>query len=313
MNLTLRAISLITLSGAAMIAIAPAATSAPDRPAPERVVVKQLERVEQEVASAPARPTAEPKVIAHRGSSGVAPENTVAAVRAAVRQRSDLIENDIQRTRDGVLVVVHDTTLARTTNVEEVFPDRTPWNVGDFTLREIKRLDAGSWFDPGYTGERIPTLTEWGNAVGRRSGMLLEVKSPALYPGIDADLDKELRNVRVFRTALKQGRIVVQSFDHEWLRSYQQRAPEVPVGLLFGSAPTPAQIADAAGWAEQVNPALGAIGEQDVAAIHDAGLEAHVWTVNDGQGMRRAIGWGVDGIITNYPQVLTDILGDRRG
>jgi glycerophosphoryl diester phosphodiesterase len=254
--------------------------------------------------------TADPDVVAHRGSSGVAPENTLAAVRLAVRQKAEVVENDVQRTKDGELVIMHDTTLARTTNVEELFPGRAPWNVGDFTLSEIKQLDAGSWFAPEFAGERVPTLAEWGQAVGRLR-MLLEPKSPALYPGIEADLDKELRTVKVFSQAIQQGRLVVQSFDHEWLRSYKQRAPEVPVGLLFGARPTIADIASAAQWAEQVNPALGAIDEPVVAAIHDAGLEAHVWTVNDGAGMRRAIDWDVDGIITNYPQVLLDIL--RRG
>lgn len=259
-------------------------------------------------AAQAAAPTSEPDVVAHRGSSGVVPENTLAAVRLAVRQKADVVENDIQRTKDGELVIMHDTTLARTTDVEQVFPDRAPWNVGDFTLEEIKRLDAGSWFAPEFAGERVPTLAEWGQAVGDSTGMLLEPKSPALYPGIAADLDEELSTVEVFRRAVRQGRLVVQSFDHPWLRSYEQLAPEVPVGLLFGVRPTDAEIDAAAGWAEQVNPALGVIDEPVVDAIHDAGLEAHVWTVNDGVGMRRAIAWEVDGVITNYPQVLLGIL-----
>jgi glycerophosphoryl diester phosphodiesterase len=91
----------------------------------------------------------------------------------------------------------------------------------------------------------------------------------------------------------------------------QDLAPDVTVGLLFGSKPTEAAIADAATWAQQVNPALGAIDEATVDQIHAQGMEAHVWTVNAGQDMRRAINWDVDGIITNYPQVLRDIL--RRG
>ncbi len=252
--------------------------------------------------------TGEPLVTAHRGSSGVAPQNTLAAVRVAVRQKSDVVENDIQRTSDGELVIMHDTTLARTTDVEAVFPGRAPWNVGDFTLAEIKQLDAGSWFGPEFAGERVPTLEEWGQAVGGKVGMLLEPKAPALYPGIEVDLDEELRSVPVFRKAVRQDRLVVQSFDHAWLQAYKQRAPEVPVGLLFGARPTPAEITAAGAWAEQVNPALGAIDETVIPAIHDAGMEAHVWTVNDGAGMRRAVRWGADGIITNYPQVLRDLL-----
>lgn len=261
--------------------------------------------------AASAAPAPAVEVTAHRGSSGAAPENTLAAVRLALAQKSDVVENDIQRTLDGELVIMHDVTLARTTDVEQVFPDRAPWNVRDFTLAEIKRLDAGSWFAPEFAGERVPTLAEWVGAVGDRAGMLLEPKAPELYPGIEIDLDKELRSLPAFTRALQRDRVVVQSFNHPWLRAYKDLAPDVTVGLLFGSKPTPADIAAAATWAQQVNPALGAIDEATVDLIHAQGMEAHVWTVNAGQDMRRAIRWEVDGIITNYPQVLRDIL--RRG
>ena len=257
----------------------------------------------------PGPPDTTVEVIAHRGSSGAAPENTLAAVRLALRHRADVVENDIQRTSDGELVIVHDTTLTRTTDVEEVFPDRAPWNVADFTLAEIKRLDAGSWFDPSFAGERVPTLREWVRAVGGRAGMLLEPKAPALYPGIDIDLDKELRSMPRFRSALRRDEVVVQSFDHAWLRGYKDLAPDVPVGLLFGARPSPAQVAEAATWAEQVNPALAVAGEATITQVHQAGMEIHVWTVNTGQDMRRTARWGVDGIITNYPQVLRGIVG----
>jgi glycerophosphoryl diester phosphodiesterase len=250
-------------------------------------------------------------VIAHRGSSGVAPENTLAAIRLAIAQKADVIENDIQRTRDGALVIMHDTTLVRTTDAEQVFPDRAPWNVGDFTLAEIKQLDAGSWFAPKFAGERVPTLAEWVNAIGQQAGMLLEPKSPELYPGIAVDLDKELRSLPAFNRALQNDRVVVQCFDHPWLRTYKELAPDVPVGLLYGNKPTETDIAAAATWAQQVNPALGAIDQTTVGQVHSHGMEIHVWTVNAGQDMHRAIDWQVDGIITNYPQVLRDIL--RRG
>lgn len=262
-------------------------------------------------SAASAKAAADVDVVAHRGSSGAAPENTLAAVRLALEHRADVVENDIQRTADGELVIMHDTTLARTTDVEQVFPGRAPWNVRDFTLAEVKQLDAGSWFAPEFAGQRVPTLAEWVNAVGDRAGMLLEPKAPELYPGIEVDLDKELRSLPAFTRALRADRVVVQSFNHTWLRAYKDLAPDVTVGLLYGSRPTEADIASAATWAQQVNPALGAIDEATVDLVHAHGMEAHVWTVNGGQDMRRAISWDVDGIITNYPQVLRDIL--RRG
>lgn len=283
-------------------------------PSPARALVPLLATLAAALIVPVAAPSADaagrtrdPEVIAHRGSSGVAPENTLAAVRQALRHRADTVENDIQRTKDGELVIMHDTTLARTTDVEQVFPDRAPWNVRDFTLAEIKKLDAGSWFGPEFAGQRVPTLAEWGAAVGN-ARMLLEPKAPELYPGIEKDLDRELNTVPALRKALRGGRIVVQSFNHAWLRGYKELAPEVPVGLLYGSKPTAADIEAAAAWAEQVNPALGVIDQATVDLVHDRDLEIHVWTVNDGQGMRRARDWGVDGIITNYPQVLRDLL-----
>jgi glycerophosphoryl diester phosphodiesterase len=249
------------------------------------------------------------QVIAHRGSSGAAPENTLAAVELALQQKADVVENDIQRTADGALVIVHDTTLARTTDVEAVFPDRAPWNVRDFTLAEIQQLDAGSWFAPEFAGQRVPTLAEWAHAVGRQSGMLLEVKSPDLYPGIEFDVDRELRALPEFTQALRHGRVMMQSFNHEWLRAYDAVAVDVPVGLLFaGGPPSESQLADAATWAQAANPALGDMTQDTVALIHAYGLKTYTWTVNGGQDMRRAINWGVDGVITNYPQVLRNIL-----
>nr|WP_269449720.1 glycerophosphodiester phosphodiesterase family protein [Auraticoccus cholistanensis] len=246
-------------------------------------------------------------VIAHRGSSGIAPENTLAAVHAAVRQGADMVENDIHRTADGELVVVHDATLSRTTDVEQVFPDRAPWRVGDLTLAEIRRLDAGSWFAEEFAGERVPTLQEWLDAVGTRSGMLLEVKAPALYPGIEHQLDQVLRSLPHHEESTRAGRMVVQSFDHGWLRRYAELAPEMTVGALFAARPGVEDIAAAAGWAHQVNPGLEVLDEATVTAVHDHGLAINVWTVDDGRAMRRARAWGVDGIITNYPQVLLDL------
>ena len=104
------------------------------------------------------RPT--PLVVAHRGASADAPENTLSAVRAALVRDSDLVEVDVQRSKDGALVLMHDTTLSRTTNARNLFPTRGPWLVGQFTYAELSRLDAGSWKGPQFAGETIPTLEQ---------------------------------------------------------------------------------------------------------------------------------------------------------
>jgi len=241
----------------------------------------------------------------------MAPENTLASVRLALQQGADYIENDIMRTSDGALVIMHDLTLARTTNVEQVFPDRAPWNTKDFTLAEIKQLDAGSWFSASYAGQRVPTLREWVEAVGSRAGMLLEAKDPWAFPGIELDIDKELRSIPAFGKALASGRVIMQAGDEPWLRSYHDLAPDVPVGLLYYTRPTDEQLVSASTWLDSVHPALGNIDQGIVDRAHALGLDIHVWTVNFGGDMSRGIAWGVDGIITDYPSVLRDIL--RKG
>lgn len=135
-----------------------------------------------------------PVVFAHRGASAYAPENTLAAVDKADALGFDWVENDVQFTKDGVLVVVHDTDLRRTTDAEEVFPDRTSWAVKDFTAAEIARLDAGSWFGPRFAGTRVPTLKQYLDRVERnRQKLLLEIKSPEIYPGIEKETLRVLR------------------------------------------------------------------------------------------------------------------------
>ncbi|MEO6413666.1 MAG: glycerophosphodiester phosphodiesterase family protein [Pedococcus sp.] len=250
-------------------------------------------------------------VIAHRGSGAMAPENTLASVQLALKQGADYIENDIMRTSDGALVIMHDLTLARTTNVEQVFPDRAPWNTATFTLAEIKQLDAGSWFSASYAGQRVPTLREWVEAVGSRAGMLLEAKDPWAFPGIERDIDKELRSIPTFSKALAANRVIMQAGDEPWLRAYHDLAPDVPVGLLYYTRPTDEQLVAASTWLDSVHPALGNIDEAIVDRSHALGLDIHVWTVNFGGDMSRGIAWGVDGIITDYPSVLRDII--RKG
>ena len=130
--------------------------------------------------------------VAHRGASAYAPEHTLASYRLALEQGADYVEQDLAVTKDGVLICLHDPTLERTTNVEELFPGRattvtwegktaTSWLANDFTLDEIKQLDAGSWFDPKFKGERIPTFDEAVALVKGKAGMFPELKTPEVY------------------------------------------------------------------------------------------------------------------------------------
>ncbi|TQL69656.1 glycerophosphoryl diester phosphodiesterase [Nocardioides albertanoniae] len=250
-------------------------------------------------------------VTAHRGASAYAPENTLAAFALGIRQRADWIESDVQATKDGKLVLIHDTTLARTTDVEQRFPGRSPWNVRDFTLAEIKTLDAGSWFSKKYAGARVPTLKEMIVAVGLSpSGIRMELKSPALYPGIEKAVAATFDSLPGFvRTAVATGRIAVQSFDFGSMKTYKKIQPEVPVGLLGKPAYT---ALDDYTWADEINPTHSAVDASYVARVHRLGMHIHAWTVDDAAAMRRVLDRGVDGVITNHPDVLREVIAEGR-
>lgn len=252
-------------------------------------------------------------VIAHRGSSGMAPENTLAAVELAIDQDANWFEIDVQRTKDGQLILFHDRTLERTTDVEEVYPERAPWVVGDFTLDELRRLDAGSWFARDFAGEGIPTLDELLDLIrNRRIGFLLEVKDPVLYPGIEQEIADTLAARRGYlRRALRHDELVVQSFDHASMRRYAEIAPDTPVGLLYGTRPTEAELIAASTYAAEINTSFRVTDEALIDRIHELGMRTSVYTVNTGRDMYRMLDLGVDGIITDYPIVLLDLLRRR--
>ncbi|MFI1956469.1 glycerophosphodiester phosphodiesterase [Streptomyces althioticus] len=255
-----------------------------------------------------------PVVVAHRGASGYAPENTLAAVDKAAGLGVEWVENDVQRTKDGELVVVHDDSLQRTTDVEEVFPDRAPWKVKDFTAAEIARLDAGSWFDPKYAGARVPTLEQYVHRVDQhRQKLLLEIKNPQLYPGIERDILKVLTDEGWLDPAHVRQRLIVQSFDADSVRTVHQLAPAVKTGLL--GTPPVADLPAYAAFTDQINPSHASLTADYVTAVHafkgahGKRLETFTWTVNDAAAARRVAGYGVDGIISNHPDVVRDAVG----
>jgi glycerophosphoryl diester phosphodiesterase len=183
--------------------------------------------------------------VAHRGASAYAPEHTLAAYRLALEQGADYVEQDLQITKDGVLVCLHDLTLERTTNVEEVFPDRhrtergaRTWPVSDFTLAEIKRLDAGSWFDKKFAGERVPTWQEAIDVVRGKAGLFPETKGPEVYGSRGFDMEalvvKELQKNRLDTPgADPKTPVIIQSFSPESLRKMRGTGTKLPLVLLI--------------------------------------------------------------------------------
>lgn len=256
-----------------------------------------------------------PVVYAHRGASAYAPENTLDAIDLAMRLGFDWVENDVQRTKDGELVVVHDDTLARTTDVEQVFPDRAPWRVKDFTAAEIATLDAGSWFGEEFAGARVPTLREYLDRVQRnRQRLLLEIKKPELYPGIEQETLQVLDEAGWLDADHVQRRLVVQSFSADSVRIVHGLRPDLVTAFL--GTPTVADLPKYAEFTDRINPWHTTISADWVAAVHGLlgahgkTMEVDTWIVDDAATARKVQGMGVDGIITNAPDVVQEaVLG----
>lgn len=190
--------------------------------------------------------------VAHRGASAYAPEHTLAAYRLALEQGADFVEQDLAVTKDGVLICLHDPSLERTTNVEEVFPARfteidyegkklRAWLANDFTLAEIRQLDAGSWFAPTFAGERVPTFDEAVALIMGRAGMFPELKTPEIYEGRDVKFE-ELVAAALDRHGLRGAKadprtpVILQTFGEGSARRLAEMKIGVPVALLIGRA-----------------------------------------------------------------------------
>jgi len=203
-------------------------------------------------APEPAAPAAgalplHPWNIAHRGASAYAPENTVPAFTLGADQGAHFVEIDLQRTKDGHLVALHDLTLERTTDVATVFPDRARiapddsekkprWWLDDFTLDEVRRLDAGAWFDTKFAGTRIPTFDEIITAVRGRTGIFIELKAPERYPGIEAEMMAELeRHGLHLPGADPSTPIVIQSFTVPSIERLSAMKTTLPLHVLIAA------------------------------------------------------------------------------
>ncbi|MDQ0228947.1 glycerophosphodiester phosphodiesterase [Metabacillus malikii] len=228
-------------------------------------------------------------VIAHRGASGHAPENTMASFQKALDMGADYIELDVQMTRDGKLVVIHDPTVDRTTN--------GTGEVGSFFLNDLQQLDAGEWFSRKYRGQKIPTLEEVLSYFGEKIAFLIEIKNPNLYPTI---VD-ELANVLGDRKHLN---LIIQSFDFELLQKFSQLCPHFPLGLLVKyrvHGISNVQLRDWATVVTYINPNKALITKKLVKRIHHHRMYVFPYTVRNKKSIKGLIEANVDGIITDFP------------
>jgi len=232
--------------------------------------------------------------IAHRGASGYAPENTLAAFRRAVAQGATFIETDLHLTRDAHFIAVHDETVDRTTNGQGL--------VHQMTLAELRRLDAGSWFASEFMSERIPTLDEILD-FSRKNDVVfyLELKPNGFWGG-------EHALISALRNSSEIARSVIISFDPAILSSLRKIEPTLMTGLLHdGSVENPFDKALEIG-ARQLVIRGDLVSPNVIQQARKQDLQVVCWTVNSPAHMRMLASAGVDGIMTDYPDRLLAVL-----
>lgn len=241
-----------------------------------------------------------PWVIGHRGASGVAPENTLAAFQKALEQGARMIELDVHLTKDGVPVVIHDERVDRTTN--GVGP------VADWTLAELKHLDAGMWFERRFRGQRIPTLREVLRFARGRMKLFLELKTNKTdYPGIE---EAVLAEVRAEAMAEE---VIVGSFHAQTVVRAKGLARGISVGgILEDLRGLDGFLAETGGF-DVLSAGHVWATEETVAPVHGRRIPLFLWTVNEEEEMRRCARLGVVGVMSDFPKVLARVLSEGAG
>jgi glycerophosphoryl diester phosphodiesterase len=245
---------------------------------------------------------AQPVIFAHRGASAHAPENTLAAFDLALEQKADAIELDVKLSADGRAVVIHDSTLDRTTG--------THGRVKDLSLAELQSLDAGSFFSERYGGEKIPTLEDVFEAVGKRT--VINVELTNYTTPRDQLVETVCMLVKKFGL---QKHVLFSSFFASNLSKARAYLPEVPRGLLAFDGWLGAWARSFGfnfGRYQALHPYLKDVTPQQVQRVHRLNRRIHVWTVNAAEDMRRLFHWGVDAIFTDDPQLAVQVRSESK-
>lgn len=230
-------------------------------------------------------------VFAHRGASGIAPENTMAAFKKAVEAGATWIETDVDVLKDGTPILIHDSSLDRTTNRSGSYYD--------LTVSDLDDIDAGSWFSPEFAGERIPTLAQlvaFMNETGLNAN--IEIKSNEAGAQMSLQLvDAILKELE----ALDGPQVIISSFNHVLLKIFKDKAPQYSVGALFVAEnlwDDWKSILELVG-ADYIHPDDSTLTRAQVQAFREAGYGVNVWTVNSPARANELFNWGVTGIFTD--------------
>jgi len=232
-------------------------------------------------------------VIAHRGAAGKAPENTLASIRQAIKDGADMIEIDVQESSDGEVVVIHDSDFMKLSGVD--------LKVWDGSLKQLQKLDVGSWFDPGFSAERVPTLAQVLEEARGKARVVIELK----YYGHDQQLEQ--RVVDIVEEAGMVDDIVIMSLKYKGIEKIRTLRPQWVVGLL--STKAVGNLADLDLDFLAVNMSMATSGF--IRRTRAAGKQVYVWTVNDAVSISRMISLGVDGIITDEPEMARNVVAER--
>ncbi|HJX79452.1 glycerophosphodiester phosphodiesterase family protein [Glutamicibacter sp.] len=241
-------------------------------------------------------------LIGHRGAAGVAPENTIAAIEAGSRSGAGFVEIDIQLSADGVPFIFHDDTPARTSNVAEVFPGRENDPITSFTWDELQRLDVGSYFSDQFAGEKIPHFDDVADALTGKTGVFIEIKSPAKSPGVEQVVADYLKTDPQWSALEAGGKIEVLSFDAASNKRFAALAPEVPLQQLLGSVPSASELAEIASYADSFGTSYRTLDVARAERVKEAGLGLGVYTVNSVQAAQASLDMGVERLTGDFPE-----------
>jgi glycerophosphoryl diester phosphodiesterase len=258
--------------------------------------------------------------VGHRGASGYAPEHTIASYDLALELGADYIEQDLQLTKDGVLVALHDPTLNRTARGT---PQNCTGLVIEKTLAQIKTCDVGSWFNqafpqaakPEYIGLTIPTLEEVFERYRHRANYYIETKNPEEAPQMEEKLLALLEKFNLRDNAVKRNQVLIQSFSAASLQKIHSLDAELPLIQLFpgaSSATIRGTLDQVKTYAVGIGPSQGSVDAALVAAAHARCLDIHPYTVNDPTAMANLVALGVDGMFTNFPDRLNALLANAQ-